>query len=282
MSYDYNNNTYCSKCGSYGGCNCGYEYQCSSCSPDYNPVSANNSVCPSIEGSTGTGGNSTASGNNSTVNVSLCCDCGKSSSDCCRYGCKKLLSYLYNKSLDTINQATNICIYGDIIPDHLSNITDCQGFPLLSLTNADAIQNLSICDQFIKYGTRVVSMCAISIISFKFVNPNAPTVAINNNADLKKNFKYVKNCNCSCDCSDGISEALCFSGLGNKYDLRLQDVLIKKDDDTLSAPAIIREVALVAVDNNIAIFVDTTLANTIAYYSIPTCKIAVFSISPLT
>ena len=66
MSYDQNYSGYCSNCGSSGECNCSAGHEYSICSPDYNPVKVNNSTWPSVEGSTGTGGGGTDSGNNSS------------------------------------------------------------------------------------------------------------------------------------------------------------------------------------------------------------------------
>lgn len=262
----------CSQCGSYGGCSCGTGYDTSCYTPDYSPISQTNNISPTVEGSTGTGGSSaggssSSNGNSSYVNVHIPKNVYAGCGDNCLEGVKKILSYLYDKSLDETFQTSSICIYGDTIPSRLSEISNCQGNTLISLATIEEIQNLSICESVIKSNNTVVSMCVMNIIRFKFINTP------NNDADLKKNFKFYNDCSCSC--GNGMAEALCFAGFSNLYDLRLNDVLVESDGTILTYPATLRNLSLVAFDNNIAIFSNGEPDDDRAYFAIPTCSISI-------
>ena len=139
--------------------------------------------------------------------------------------------------------------------------------PLLSLINSTQIQNASICNEIIKLSNTIVSLCTVSLVAFSFEPKNQ-------NAYIKKKFKFIKKCSCSCECNEAIAEALCFSGFGGTYTVRLKDTLKISTNGTLSGPATLTNLFLVAVDNNIAIF-SNALTPTL-YYGIPTCKIASF------
>lgn len=266
MSYD---SSCCPSCGSYGGCSCnscsgGCDY--STCSPDYNPITANSSVCPTIEGSQGTGGN--ASGNNSSVHVSVC-GTGKSEEGdcCCKKGIRKLLEYLYLKSLDTTAPTNTLCIYGNIIPTDISITLTCTD-ALLGLNPSTAIQSTSITDDLIKYDDNRVSICSISALKFTF--GTSPT---SNTLDLRKNFFYTPKCKCCCDCGDGMAQALYLNGLGITYEITLENTLAKESNGLTGYTGTISGLTLVAVDSDIAIF--STPRN--IYFGIPTCKIAKFT-----
>lgn len=265
MSFDTN---YCPSCGCSGGCSCnscsgGYEY--STCSPDYNPVTVNNSTCPTVEGSQGTGGN--ASGNNSSVHVSVC-GTGTNADDdcCCKNGLRKLLEYLYLKSVDTTLQTSTLCMYGNIIPSNIEADAVCTD-ALLGLDSNAKIQATSITDDLVKYDKYRVSICSISALKFTFASPG------DNTADLRKNFFYTPKCKCCCDCGDGMAQALYLNGLGiSTYEITLQDTLLK-DSPFSVVPGTISGLTLIAVDSDIAIF----WATGNIYFGIPTCKIAKFS-----
>lgn len=285
MSYDQNYSGYCSNCGSSGGCNCSGGHEYSACSPDYNPVTVNNSTCPNIDGSTGTGGSGTASGNNSSVHVSVCGPSGccdeKKDDCCCKDGVKRLLDYLYKRSLDTPTQTSSICIYGDIIPANLVTTPRCSDSPLIYIpTNAD-IQITSITDDVIKSsGLGTVSLCSMSVIKFYFQTVGTPpTLGVNEDANLRREFFYTPKCKCCCECGDGMAQALYLNGLGNEYIVTLQDTV--NEDLTLSKivqgtlGTSVEPVKLIAIDSDIAIF--SKLIGTVnVYYGVPTCRIAKF------
>lgn len=248
---------YYDSCGGYGqGCSvgggCGSDYKVSS--PDYSPVTVNNSTCPTVEGSTSTGGSSY--GNNSNICVTMGgCGCNDKA-DCCREGAKKLLCFLSEKALGTPSPTATAYVYGDILDTSLFDGSNS----LISLANATAISNMCVSDQVVSTNAgEVVSLCSISVITFT-----------NSLADFKQGikeiFKYVRKCSCSCECGNAIAEALCVYGLGNNYNIVVQDAIIGTGLATLS------NLKLVAVDNNIAIFEDAT-----GYYGIPTCRIAKFT-----
>ncbi len=278
MNYDSNYNAdYCSTCGSTGGCDCcgGHEY--SACSPDYNPVTVNNSTCPNVDGSTGTGGSSTSSGNSSTINVSVEGNGDGDNDDCCcKNGVKKLLDYLYNRSLDVApnNQTSSICIYGNIIPDDIETDIACTGSSLLSIDTNPKIQITTITNDIVRAGILgTVSLCSISIIKFKFQLAEAD--GVNEDANLRKEFFYTQKCKCCCDCGNGVGQALYLNGLGAKYTITIQDTLngavIKQG--TLGDNQ--DQVTLIAVDNDIAVF-SSLIGTTTVYYGVPTCRIAKF------
>lgn len=259
---------YCDSCGGYGqgcsvggGCGCGSDYK--TCSPDYSPVTVNNSTCPNVEGSTSAGGSSY--GNSSTVSVSMC-GCGGSNdkSDCCRDGAKKLLKFISAQSLVTGVTAAAY-VYGDILSstDLFAADTTSQ---LLALDDT-ALNNISICDALARTNAGVVSLCAVSLITFLF------TPTPNVNAALKQEFYFNKNCacSCSCECGNAMAEALCFSGLGGTYEVVIQDAQF--EGATVITP--LAGLILVAVDCNMAIFSDNLTGPT-KYYGIPTCRIAKF------
>ena len=259
---------YCDSCGGYGqgcsvggSCGCGSDYK--TCSPDYSPVTVSNSTCPNVEGSTSAGGSSY--GNSSTVSVNMCgCGCSNDKSSCCRDGAKKLLQFISKKSLenDVVAQAY---MYGDILATSENLFTDDTSIQLLSL-NDTALNNISICDELVRANTGVVSLCAVSLITFLFTQTETFG---NQNQALKEEFKYVKNCSCSCECGNAMAEALCFSGLGGTYTIVIQDSLVTGELGLASLEGLV----LVSVDCNMAIFSDD-LENPTKYYGIPTCRIA--------
>lgn len=255
-----------------GGCsygsNPGCDYQ--TCSPDYNPVTVNNSTCPNVEGSTSQGGSASGntSNNTSSISVNMCCCKNDSSKDCCVEGVKELLNFIQDKSLEATITSSQVYLYGDLVTEQEELFTpNPANTPLLSLINSTQIQNTSICNEIIKSSNTIVSLCAVSLIAFSFEPKNQ-------NADVKKKFKFIKKRSCSCECNESIAEALYFSGFGGKYTVRLKDTLKISTNGTLSGPAILTNLFLVALDNNIAIF-SNTLTPTL-YYGIPTCKIASF------
>ncbi|MGL5753918.1 MAG: hypothetical protein ACRCYC_01195 [Paraclostridium sp.] len=271
MAYDSNYGACCSTCGSSSGCSCGcggYDY--SSCSPGYNPINTSNSFCPNVEGSTSQGGSAT--GNNSSVNVSVEAS-GRDGDDCCcKDGVKKLLDYLYKKSLSIDNPTDSICIYGDIIPSDIIN-ADCIVPPALlyvaNTATSNLISTISINNDLVKFGLDRVSLCAISVIKFKFKITTTDTIL----NDLRTEFYYTPKCNCCCDCGPGMGEALYLHGLGIGYNLIIKDTLLSSSG-TLTGLGAINGVTLAAVDSDIAIFYDNTAK---VYLGIPTCKIAKFT-----
>lgn len=261
---------YCDSCGGYGqscsiggDCGCGSDYK--TCSPDYSPVTVNNSTCPNVEGSTSAGGSSY--GNSSTVSVNMCgCGISNDKSSCCRDGAKKLLQFISKKSLET-DVVAQAYVYGDILAKSTNLFTSDTTIQLLSL-NDTALNNISICDELARTDIGVVSLCAVSLITFLFT----PAVTYGNkNVALKEEFKYIKNCSCSCECGNAMAEALCFSGLGGTYTVVIQDTLVSGSVSLACLEGLI----LVAVDCNIAIFSDN-LSKPSKYYGIPTCRIAKF------
>ncbi|MCR8744604.1 hypothetical protein [Romboutsia lituseburensis] len=288
MSFDPNYGT-CSVCGSTGGCSCGCSggYDYSSCSPDYNPVTVNNTTNPTVDGSTGTGGSSTSSGNNSSVNVSLGgfggSDKGENGECCCKNGVKKLLDYLYKESLelDPNPKTSSICIYGNIIPSDITENSGCDASALLQIQNNNDIQTTSITNDVIKLpNVSTVSLCSISVIKFLFetVESAGTTIGVNVDSNFRKEFFYTPKCGCCCDCADGVAQSLYFTGLGLKYSVTLENTF---DSDTSKGllqgilgteknPAI-----LIAIDCDMAIF-SSKIDNETVYYGVPTCKIAKF------
>lgn len=260
---------YCDSCSGYGqgcsiggSCGCGSDYK--TCSPDYSPVTVNNSTCPNVEGSTSAGGASY--GNSSTVNVSMCgCGCGNDKPGCCRDGAKKLLQFISKKSLEN-GVAAKAYVYGDILSSG-DLFTDDTTNQLLTLDDT-ALNNISICDELVRANTGVVSLCAVSLITFLFT----PTETYGNqNLALKEEFKYVKKCSCLCECGNAMAEALCFSGFGGTYTVVIEDALVAGSVALASLTGLV----LVAVDCNMAIFSDNLTTPT-KYYGIPTCRIAKF------
>lgn len=284
-AYEANYGGYCSTCGSTSGCSCGchggcggYDYP--SCGPDYNPINTNNSFCPSVEGSQSQGGNAT--GNNSSVNVSVCADCNGCKDDecCCKTGIKKLLDYLYRKSLESENVPNSLCIYGDIIPTTIKSTTCTVPPALLSVTSTNDIQTLSISDDLVKLSIDRVSLCAISVIKFTF-----DTTTLNNPInELRRAFFYTPRCGCCCDCGPGIAEAIYLHGLGIDYNITLQDTVLETlESGTFIRMGLIEAINLVAVDKYIAIFsvdIGSEGNPNIIYFGIPTCRIAKFRPTP--
>lgn len=267
QNYDYSGGCSCGSCGS---CSSGYEYP--TCSPDYSPVNVTNSTCPNVEGSTG-GQGGTASGNNSSVNVSVC---GSGSIDdndcCCKKGVEKLLNYLYQRSLDTIDPTATICLYSNVIPSNIVTLTDCSN-SIMSVPDTTNIHLLSITQDLVKLNQERVSLCSISIIKFTFSN------GANDDINLKKEFFYTPQCKCCCDCGPGISQALYLNGLGLNYTIYLQDALMQASDNSISIARLSSaspNIGLVALDKDIAIF-SITISNKVTYFGIPTCKISAFS-----
>ena len=271
-NYDGYSSEYSSEYESCGGCSCGSNPGCDyqTCSPDYNPVTVNNSTCPNVEGSTSQGGSASGntSNNTSSVSVNMCCCKNDSSKDCCVDGVKKLLNFIQDKSLEATITSSQVYLYGDLVTEQEELFTpNPANTPLLSLINSTQIQNASICNEIIKLSNTIVSLCTVSLVAFSFEPKNQ-------NAYIKKKFKFIKKCSCSCECNEAIAEALCFSGFGGTYTVRLKDTLKISTNGTLSGPATLTNLFLVAVDNNIAIF-SNALTPTL-YYGIPTCKIASF------
>lgn len=265
-----NYNGYGSEYESCSGCSCssnlGCDYQ--TCPPDYNPITVNNSTSPNIEGSTSQGGSSSGNTSNNTSNLSvnMCCCKKDTIKECCVEGVRKLLDFIQTRSLETTITSIQAYLYGDLIIEQNNLFTpNPASTPLISLINLIQIQNASICNEIVKSSNIVTSLCAVSLIAFSF-EPN------NQNQDIKKTFKFIKKC--SCECNEEIAEALCFSGFGGTYTLRLKDTFQISTNETLSKAATLTNLFLVAVDNNIAIFSDA-LTPTL-YYGIPTCKISSF------
>lgn len=262
----------CPSCGSTGGCSCGYQsgYDYSSCSPDYNPVTVNNSTCPNVEGSTG-GAGGAASGNNSSINVSLGPQVAGGKDDCCcKNGVNKLMEFLYKQSLETVEPTTTLCIYGNIIPDGIME-DNCVG-SLFDLTTTNEIQVASITNDTIKASTKAVtSLCAATVIKFKFQGN------VNKDAAIRKEFFYTPKCTCCCDCGDGVGRGLYYACLGTTFTSVLLDETVK---ESLVANKIVQgqleTVELVAVDSHIAIFSNQVASGVYVYYGVPTCKIANF------
>lgn len=256
---------YSDSCGGYGqGCSISGGYGCQpdykACSPDYSPVTVNNSTCPNVEGSTSAGG--TSYGNNSTVSVNMCGGgCGNDITDCCREGVKKLLCFLSQQALDPLATTATAYIYGDILDADLFSGTNS----LITLANKTTIGNICVSDQIVTTNAgEVVSLCSVSIVAFT----NSLTTF---KQSIKETFKYVGKCSCSCECGNAIAEALCVYGLGRTYTVVIQDALVAGS----VALATLTGLILVAVDNNIAIFSDNLTAPT-KYYGIPTCRIEKF------
>ncbi|RDY24986.1 hypothetical protein CHF27_001945 [Romboutsia maritimum] len=261
----YNQNYDCSGGCSCGSCSQGYEYP--TCSPDYSPVNVTNSTCPTVEGSTG-GQGGAASGNNSSVNVSVCGTRPIKDSDCCcKKGVEKLLNYLYLRSLDTTTPTINLCLHSNIIPSDIVSATSCTG-SLMSVSSPN-IPLISITPDLIKLNNDRVSLCSISVILFSFANGASDDI------NLKKEFFYTPQCKCCCDCGPGVAQALYLNGLGLDYTIFLQDTLMQATDKTISI-ASLSPIKLIAIDKDIAIF-STTISNEITYFGIPTCKIAKFT-----
>lgn len=289
MSFGQNTSGYCNSCGSSNGCSCnssgGYDY--STCSPDYNPVTVNSSVCPNLEGGSSSCQGGSASGNNSSVHVSVggCgCQSDPKKDCCCKDGAKKLLDYLYKKSLDDPIKTNSMCIYGDAIPNNITSNLTCnatEGRPLLTLTNPQ-IQTLSITDDIVRSVSPqpfIVSICAMSVIKFTFTDGN--TVGINNDNELRKEFFYTPKCKCCCDCGDGIAQSLYLNGLGQTVVVTVQDTILVNTDNTLDDILLGCvgcvggiQPTLVAVDSLIAILSVTLSTGGTIYFGIPTCKIA--------
>lgn len=271
MAYDSNYGVGCSSCGNPSGCSCGCsEYDCSSCTPSYNPINTSNSFCPNVEGSSAQGG--TATGNNSSINVCVKASDNCQDDCCCKDGLKKLLDYLYKKSLSSINPTNSICIYGDILPSDII-IGECKVPPaLLSIVNQvdiNFISTISINNDLVKFGVDRVSLCAISVIKFAFEINDKDTIL----NELRTEFYYTPQCNCCCDCGPGIGEALYLHGLGIPYDLVIKDTLLLSNG-VLTGFGTINGLKLAAVDSNLAIFYDE---KTNVYFGIPTCRIAKFT-----
>ena len=279
MAYDNNYNAgYCSTCGSTNGCSCGCQggYDYSSCSPDYNPVTVNNSTCPTLDSTSAGGSGGTASGNNSSVcvNVGGCAPQSSGNECCCKDGSKKLLEYLYKKAVDTssICRTDSICVYGDIIPTDILSVDTCSTLALLSIPSNDIIQVTSITDDVLKVPNEgAVSICSISLIKFKFTNFDSCEL----NTDLRKDFFYTPKCKCgcNCDCGDGMAQALYLNGLGLLYTITLQDTLNQATTPMLSQGTL-ENVKLIAIDSSIAIFTSNTDPS--VYVGVPTCRIAKF------
>lgn len=272
---------YCDSCGGYGqscgvnpgcGCGCGNDYQ--ACSPDYNPVTVNNSTCPNVEGSTSSGGSSYGNTSNVCVNMAGCSNCNSVES-CCREGAKSFLQFISTSSLQTGVTATAY-IYGNILSTNL--FAEDTVNQLLSLSSTD-LNNISLCDGLVRTNSGVVSLCAISLITALFTSTNPDTSvdeALNQNLALKEQFNFNNQCGCgcgnSCECGKDMAQALCYSGLGGTYTVVIEDTLTAGSTVSLAS---IPNLVLVALDCNIAIFSDS-LTEPTQYYGIPTCKIARF------
>ena len=123
-----------------GGCsygsNPGCDYQ--TCSPDYNPVTVNNSTCPNVEGSSSQGGSASGntSNNTSSISVNMCCCKNDSSKDCCVEGVKELLNFIQDKSLEATITSSQVYLYGDLVTEQEELFTpNPANTPLLSLIN---------------------------------------------------------------------------------------------------------------------------------------------------
>lgn len=277
MSFDPNYGT-CGVCGGTEGCSGGYD--CSSCSPDYNPVTVNNTTNPTVDGSTGTGGNSTSSGNNSSVNVSVSSSKDEKDECCCKNGIKKLLDYLYEQSLESNPRTSSICIYGNIIPSNIIKDTGCDDSALMQIKDNQHIQITSITNDIIKLPTvATVSLCAISVIKFTFESISDPiTSGVNVDTNFRKEFFYTPKCGCCCDCANGVAQSLYCSGLGLNYIITLENTLNSNTLNGLSQGtlgATTTPVKLIAVDCDMAIF-SIEVNKEIVYYGVPTCRISKF------
>ena len=264
---------YCDSCGGYGqscsvgsGCGCGNDYQ--TCSPDYSPVTVNNSTCPNVEGSTSSGGSSYGNSSSVCVNMGGCGSCNNTES-CCREGAKKLLQFISTTSLQT-GVTAQAYVYGNIISsgDLFAPDTTNQ---LLTLDDT-ALNNISLCDELVRTNTGVVSLCSVSLITFLFT---PATTYGNQNLALKEEFNFNSQCGCgcgsSCECGKAMAQALCYSGLGGTYTVVIEDALVAGSIALASLTGLV----LVTVDCNMAIF-SNDLTTPTKYYGIPTCRIAKF------
>ncbi len=267
-NYDGCYDPYGQSCGISGGCgggcsSCGGDY--TTCSPDYSPVTVNNSTSPNVEGSTSAGGASY--GNSSTVSVNMNGGGGycNTPEQCCKEGAKKLLQLIYNQSLEE-DITAKVFAYGNKLPTTNLFVTN-DATQLLSLAEV-ALSNMSICNDTVRTSDGVVSLCAISLLTFVFTPADQ-------NKIIKETFNLNGNCGCgyggSCECGKSMAQALCYSGIGVNYNVTLQDVMTAGSD----ALTVLESIELVAFDANMAIFSQGTGDST-EYYGIPTCRIARF------